>query len=574
MKYKLEKILLVILLIFIIIFSICPKSFAANENEIIISNKIGIGKTLEIVSGNASKIKSESITDVVNYLLTQGVIVNSIVDNKENNVEIDSTVLIGTGYVLDTSDGNYTVIVYGDGNGDGEVDAGDMKIIIEDFLGTKKVSPLVKIAVDLYKDGDLDAADLKQVLDSFLGNLKGNILNDTNTSIPNPTPTSNINPIGNGPQIKIGEDTITLTRQNVADYYGYIVTDYTAGNTTWRLFYVDFDGIYGEPGKMYLKADSVNMNNALGRRTLDAEASVNSIEALNKMKEMNPQWAYNDGVANLNNETAVLWLCDDSKWINFKDTEKADYVMGAPSLEMFVDSYNAYHIKKLTDEYEQLKCKWFNENGSGYKMRSAVGDESNYTEYKDLHAESDIMYLGSFWLASPCDKVFDDDKYHLCDVHEVSGNTRIKSETYDSTYEGNISPIVSLKSDYIPQLKYDSSSNMKIKFITCWNVNTAIRTGTKLEVYVNNKKYSVITALDTNGEAYLNHALQEGTNEIKVKTYYGYFGDYWGYDDYRTVIATVNGNHVTVVSQNKAALVPSYDEEKNEITIYTMFRTR
>ena len=568
MKYKIGKIFLVIILLFIILFGMCSNVFATNGNEINISSKTGIGSTIEIVSGNTTNIKSESVADVVNYLLGQGIIVNSITNHKGASVELTSTALIGTGYVLDTNNGTYSAIVYGDANGDGEADAGDMKVIIDNFLGIQQASPIAKVAVDLYQDGDLDAADLKQVLDSFLGNLTGSILRTTSASNPTPTPVPST--VESNVEMKIGEQTVTLTKENAANYYGYIVTDYTAGNTTWRLFYVDFDGKYGEPGKIYLKADLVNMNNALGRSTLDAEASVNSIEALNKMKEMNPQWAYNDGVANLNNETAVLWLCDDSKWINFKDIEKADYAMGAPSLEMYIDSYNAYHLKKLTDGFEQVKCKWFNENGGGYKIRDAIGNESNYVLPKSLNKESDIVYTtsASMWLSSPCDYSNNDEH---C-LYVVASGPMLSPRKY--SLSSDISPVVSLKSDYIPQLKYDSASNMKLKLITCWNNNSAIRVGTKLEVYINNKYYSVTTALDTNGEATLYHTLQEGKNEIKIKTTYGYFGDYWGYDGYRTINVIKNGNDVYTTTESTACFISSYDQEENEMTIYVMFRTR
>ena len=583
MKYKIGKVFLVIILLFIILFSMCSSVFATNGNEINISSKTGIGSTIEIVSGNTTNIKSESVADIVSYLTGQNITVNSITNHKGASLELTSTALIGTGYVLDTNNGTYSAIVYGDANGDGEADAGDMKVIIDNFLGIQQASPIAKVAVDLYQDGDLDAADLKQVLDSFLGNLTGSILRTTSASNPTPTPDISATPtptpvpstVESNVEMKIGGETVSLTKENAANYYGYIVTDYTAGNATWRLFYVDFDGKYGEPGKIYLKADSVNMNNVLGRRTLDAEASVNSIEALNKMKEMNPQWAIHDGIADLDNETPVLWLCDDSKWSRFKDTNKADYAMGAPSLEMYIDSYNAYHSKKLTNGFEQIKCKWFNENGGGYKIRNAIGNESNYVTYKDLNKESDIMYMHSttwVWLASPSAREQYNDNHYICiSYDDLSLGTGTNSDSFG---QSGISPVVSLKSDYIPQLKYDSASNMKLKFITCWNNNSAIRTGTKLDVYINNKYYSVITALDTNGEATLYHTLQEGKNEIKIKTYYSYFGDYLGYDTYRTINVIKNGNNVYTTTESTACFTSSYDQEENEMTIYVMFRTR
>ena len=554
MKIKIKKILLVSVLICIILFSICPKAFATNGNEIKISNKIGIGNTLEIISGNTSNIKSESIVDVVNYLLENGVIVNSITNNKGVSVDLTSTALIGTEYMLDTNSGNYSAIVYGDGNGDGEVDAGDMKVIIDDFLGTKKASPIAKIAVDVYQDNTLDAADLKLTLDSFLGNLKGSILNNTNASTPSPTPDTE--PVGNGPQIKIGEETITLTRQNAADYYGYIVTDYVKGiESTWRLFYVDFDGKYGEPGKVYLKADPVGLEASTGSKSLNETASAGSSEALNKMKEMNPQWAQNDGIADLQSETSVLWLCDDSVWEgNYKDSDKADYVMGTPSIEMFIDSYNQYHLKKLTSGYEQIKCKWFNQEVGGYRIRYTVGDESDYRNNKNLHEDSDIMYLPTsserVWLASPCDKLGNDNKPYVCYIYGSTGNPDISCSNYDfATWPTHTCPVVSLKSDYIPEVKYDSASNTKIRFITCWNNNTAIRVGTVFNAEINGKTFQVYATQETNGEGVVNHAFLEGTNQIKVSSNYLNYGDYWGLTEARTLKLNKKGDNINVIEK-------------------------
>ena len=119
MKFKIKKYVMVSVLISIILlFSMCTKVFATNGNEMSISSKTGIGNTLEIVSNNTTQIKSESVADVVSYLTTQGITVNSITNHKGVAVNTISTALIGTGYTLNTNSGDYSVIVYGDANGD------------------------------------------------------------------------------------------------------------------------------------------------------------------------------------------------------------------------------------------------------------------------------------------------------------------------------------------------------------------------------------------------------------------------------------------------------------------------
>ena len=463
MKFKIIKFLLVSVLIGIILFSICPKVFATNGNEMSISSKTGIGNTVEIISGNTNSIKSESVADVVSYLSGQNITVNSIVNHKGASVDLASTALIGTGYVLNTNNGNYSVIVYGDANGDGEADAGDMKVIIDNFLGINQASPIAKIAVDLYQDGDLDAADLKQVLDSFLGNLKGSILNQTNAPTPTPTPDVSViptptpTPVVTGPQIKIGNQTVVLTPQNAPEYYGQVVTNYNQADATYRLFYVDFAGDFGTEGTIYLKADQVTTT------ALDITASVSSATALEKMKQMNPDWALNDGITDNDNELGTLYLCDESKWTNYKDGSKADCVIGAPSVEMYVKSYNEYHSKKETSEYQKLNCKWFDKteeseadwNGSKgymYAVGTSVNDRSYeyYTDENVLKLDENNMYvkLGqSWWLASPSAAEYD----AICHVRGIR-EIYLNSASFKN-YDVGVCPVILLKPDFIPEIQ-------------------------------------------------------------------------------------------------------------------------
>lgn len=65
---------------------------------------------------------------------------------------------------------------------------------------------------------------------------------------------------------------------------------------------------------------------------------------------MNPLWATKGNtveaetttISNLN-EQAAAWLCDPSKWTAYCDTDKANYAIGGPSVEMYVKSYNQTH---------------------------------------------------------------------------------------------------------------------------------------------------------------------------------------------------------------------------------------
>ena len=404
-KIKMEKILLSVILIFIILFSMCPKVFATNGNEMSISSKEGIGNTVEIISESTNSIRSESVADVVSYLTGQNITVNSITNHKGASVELTSTALIGTGYVLDTNNGNYSAIVYGDANGDGEADAGDMKIIIDDFLGIKQASPIAKIAVDVYQDGDLDAADLKQVLDSFLGNLSGSILKTTSASNPTPTPDVSVTPTPT-PTSTSTIVSVEQVKRNPFNYYGKVVTNYncSATNTVWRIFYVDTLGKFGPAGAVYLKADPVQEPSGY-------ILPENNQEAVNKMKEINPRWAQIDGRVDTDNEKAVLYMCKNNNWLNYCDGLKTGTVIGGPSVEMFIDSYNQYHSYKNTTGYTPLSVamsgynagyagttviynKWLGYRITNGEMVYAV-DEDVKNMYNEYKLNDYINYLAS-----------------------------------------------------------------------------------------------------------------------------------------------------------------------------------
>ena len=97
--------------------------------------------------------------------------------------------------------------------------------------------------------------------------------------------------------------TVTITKDNVADYLGKVVTNYVPTATTvkigektytvsnnYRLYYVDFDGKYGEKNGVYLKADCTNKNYVLPI-TDTTESTASNV----KIRALNPS-LYKDGV--------------------------------------------------------------------------------------------------------------------------------------------------------------------------------------------------------------------------------------------------------------------------------------
>ena len=227
--------------------------------------------------------------------------------------------------------------------------------------------------------------------------------------------------------------TVTITKDNVGTYLGKVVTNYvptknsvTIGSTVYevstqyRLYYVDFDGKYGEKNGVYLKADCTSNNYALGQDTTESTASNVKIRALNPS-------LYKDGVTSPNasqeNMKAVTWLLNTSNWNSLKTgasiADKVNYVVGAPSVEMMMDSYNtkyglkdkAINIGKLTADTERAKLVYQYTSGDlGYKVGPCHDNGTEYDYYtSDYSVKTDatidsMYYPGNsqyYWLASP-----------------------------------------------------------------------------------------------------------------------------------------------------------------------------
>ena len=230
--------------------------------------------------------------------------------------------------------------------------------------------------------------------------------------------------------------TETITRDNVKDYLGRVVTNYkptastvTVGgteytvSTQYRLYYVDFDKKYGNEVSVFLKADCTSNNYTLqSTDTTSADASNIKIKALNPA-------LYKTGVtsptAGNNNMRAVTWLTNTSNWNSLKTgsslASKVNYVVGAPSLEMMMDSYNTKYgltngtmnTGTLTTSTDRARLFYqYTSGASGYKVGPSNNSSasngyyygtSNYTVKTDSAIDT-MYYPGDnqwYWLASP-----------------------------------------------------------------------------------------------------------------------------------------------------------------------------
>ena len=168
---------------------------------------------------------------------------------------------------------------------------------------------------------------------------------------------------------------------------------------------------------------------------------------------MNPSWSAKRGGIDAtswnNNEKAAAWLCAPSQWTAYVDEDKANYVMGATSIEMYVDSYN--QVPHTEAGNYTLGAKYSETTTPGYiytlnGTKSTISNSDYYTGidsldykgYNSMYAGQNGTKSGYWWLASPSSN----DSSNVCHVY---GNFASLNSSYYN-YAGGAGPLVSLKS--------------------------------------------------------------------------------------------------------------------------------
>ena len=220
--------------------------------------------------------------------------------------------------------------------------------------------------------------------------------------------------------------TVTITQNtDPKTIYGTAIRYGSDSRITWRAFYIDFNmsNKYNDgAGSIYLKADPI----ALGHNVLDYEES--SVGSGNKIWQMNPQYASKVSSTLNGNENAKgsLYLNDPSKWTTYKTTE-ASYAIGAPSIEMFCDSYSVF------DSTFATRSKgWSAVNTVGYTSATNLGDVSESYANK-MYTDSSTWY----WLSSPGSSATNA-------IHSVRGRNGYLNYSYASDKNWSFCPVVCL----------------------------------------------------------------------------------------------------------------------------------
>ena len=321
---------------------------------------------------------------------------------------------------------------------------------------TTEAESIERVQVEVAGSYGLDGTIDKDQLNKNLGNIAGLKIGESNFGGENivkelpVTVTLNGYDIGidaNGGVEKIPE-IIAKIRANPQAYYGKKVTNYNANGKTYRIFYVDKDNDFKDGyNTIYLKADFSG--------SVRCSTSYDASQTL--IKRMNPLWATKGNTVKAEtttisneNEQLVAWLCDPSKWTAYCDTDKANYAIGGPSVEMYVKSYNQTHGDNA------LGCQYQTHDapGYGYKVKGTIQNSGWYTNsntldysmtYKSMYCGQNGENTGTWWLASPSAN----GSGGVCFVYGHYAG--LSSDGYSNDF--GVSPLVSLKSSFIPEVE-------------------------------------------------------------------------------------------------------------------------
>lgn len=223
---------------------------------------------------------------------------------------------------------------------------------------------------------------------------------------------------------------VVINKENVSDYIGMKVNYAPQGGGSWRLFYIDFDGKYEDEnstvtGKIYLKRDydeelRTDLRSHSTNYTPGAEEE-KYVTAKEMLVKLNPLWAENraNAVTWNSNEKSSAYLCDIDEWEDYK-TNDAEYAIGGPSLEMYV---NAVKQKYGNLDTYKLNYTYAATNAPGYKFQSTNGlAYQGFYWFTDNNVVPDeIVFKGDlnkdWWLASPAAS----NAYRTCRVLCSSG---------------------------------------------------------------------------------------------------------------------------------------------------------
>ena len=284
----------------------------------------------------------------------------------------------------------------------------------------------------------------------------------TNTGVVTATgsSTTNPNPPASTDTLKASEIAAKADKTKI---YGATVTGYTlpSGTTTdvkLKIFYADNSNIYLIADNYVERANLPNSTNgktATANKPNDGSARIAYFDNIlgdyagssriteSKLKALNNDYFNTKGYTSENdNMKSVAYMMDTTAWNSkFRDTNKAEYVIGGPTVELLFKSYN----EKYKTAYESQAVESSDKSNTGYQIRKTSSDSWS-TGIGSMLKTSDSLYVitkqtdaYAYWLASPSAS-------NAYFVMYVNCSGRVSNNNYNYG-NGGFRPLVCLKSD-------------------------------------------------------------------------------------------------------------------------------
>ena len=250
---------------------------------------------------------------------------------------------------------------------------------------------------------------------------------------------------------KIAQNTINAAEvaNHPVVYCGKEVTGYTCDNSAgvnkWKIYHSDGKNIYLIADN-YITAeyiptkdgatmtastsytDAYYFQDTLLNKYTGA-ASITDTNIIPWLSYLKSSYGGSDNTNN--NMKATAYLLDTEIWKGFRNSTKAKYAIGAPTLDMFVASYNTRFARQIETIAQE----------TGYKLKFTDGDSYGYSlvtgDYLTAHQKKD-GYAYYMWLASPSAN----GSNYVVSVH-YSGNVNYYYYGYSSL---GVRPLVCLES--------------------------------------------------------------------------------------------------------------------------------
>ena len=311
---------------------------------------------------------------------------------------------------------------------------------------------------------EISKTALKRILDKYFDNVPNDIKSDTEITAKAEYGGAKmkVSDIYSGEIIEryMAADIANATQEEKQSIYGATVTGYTlpSGTTTdvgWKIFYADNSNIYliadnyvernnlpnstTESGVVTANkpndghsdyARSAYFSNILGDYAGSSRITDSRLKALNK-----DYFNTKNYTSTNDNMKDVAYMMDTKAWNSkFLDSNKADYCIGGPSVELLFKSYN----EKYKTAYESQAS-----SATGYQIRKTSSDSWD-SRGSPMLSTSDPLYeitstsnAMGYWLASP-------DTYDL--VMNVYYIGYVNAYFYSNDCKG-FRPLVCLKSN-------------------------------------------------------------------------------------------------------------------------------